>query len=310
MSQPRVLILRAPGTNCDQETAQAFELAGGLPERLHVNRLLDEPRLLAEFQILCLPGGFSYGDDIGAGRILGSQIEHRLTEHFAQFKEAGKLILGICNGFQILMKSGILLPGDAAGPPATLTWNDSGRFEARWVELRADAAKSVFFAGIEQLELPMAHAEGKFVTRDAGGAGRAGKGRAGRASLSGRRRRRSRGLSGQSERLAGRHRRHLRRHGPRLRFDAPSGTLRRSDAASDAGRGAPSAAWETACGSSKTPSAIFDKPTAAVDRERGAPMRRSADRWSLASLCSRVRGQQRSADDAVGADGDRVVAGE
>ncbi len=166
MSQPRVLILRAPGTNCDQETARAFELAGGLPERLHVNRVLEQPRLLADFQILCLPGGFSYGDDIGAGRILGSQIEHRLTEHFAQFKEAGKLILGICNGFQILMKSGILLPVDAEGPPATLTWNESGRFEARWVELRASGGKSIFFAGIERINLPIAHAEGKFVTRD------------------------------------------------------------------------------------------------------------------------------------------------
>lgn len=167
MSPPRVLILRAPGTNCDQETAHAFELAGGRPERLHVNRVLDQPRLLADFQILCLPGGFSYGDDIGAGRILGSQIQHRLTEHFAEFKEAGKLILGICNGFQILMKSGILLPVEAAGPPATLTWNDSGRFEARWVALQASPSKSVFFAGIDRMELPIAHAEGKFVTRDA-----------------------------------------------------------------------------------------------------------------------------------------------
>jgi phosphoribosylformylglycinamidine synthase subunit PurQ / glutaminase len=166
MAQPRVLILRAPGTNCDLETAHAFELAGGVCERLHVNRLLDEPKLLAEFQILCLPGGFSYGDDIGAGRILGSQIEHRLTDSFAAFKEAGKLILGICNGFQILMKSGILLPSDQHGPPATLTWNQSGRFEARWVELQAVSSKSVFFAGIDRLELPVAHAEGKFVTRD------------------------------------------------------------------------------------------------------------------------------------------------
>jgi phosphoribosylformylglycinamidine synthase len=162
-----VLILRAPGTNCDQETARAFELAGGRPESWHVNRLLAEPRLLADFQILCLPGGFSYGDDIGAGRILGSQIEHRLAQHIGEFKEAGKLILGICNGFQILMKSGILLPVETQGPPATLTWNDSGRFEARWVELRTASTKSVFFAGIERMDLPIAHAEGKFVTRDA-----------------------------------------------------------------------------------------------------------------------------------------------
>jgi phosphoribosylformylglycinamidine synthase subunit PurQ / glutaminase len=168
MPQPRVLIMRAPGTNCDLETARAFELAGGRPEPLHVNQLLAEPRLLADFQILCLPGGFSYGDDIGAGRILGSQIQHRLADVFAQFKEQGKLILGICNGFQILMKSGVLLPSAAAGPPATLTWNDSGKFEARWVKLRAVGSQSIFFSGIDQIELPVAHAEGKFVTRDAG----------------------------------------------------------------------------------------------------------------------------------------------
>src|SRR4051812_10689827 len=80
MAQPRVLILRAPGTNCDAETAYAFELAGGRPERLHVNRLLESPGQIAGFQILCLPGGFSYGDDIAAGRILGNQIRHHLAD--------------------------------------------------------------------------------------------------------------------------------------------------------------------------------------------------------------------------------------
>jgi phosphoribosylformylglycinamidine synthase subunit PurQ / glutaminase len=167
MAQPRVLILRAPGTNCDLETAYAFELAGGKPERIHVNQLLDDNRLLSEFQILCLPGGFSYGDDIAAGRILGSQIRHRLAERFEEFKQAGKLILGICNGFQILIKSGILLASDEHGAPATLTWNDSGRFEDRWVELENGGSKSIYFAGIDRMYLPVAHAEGKFVARDA-----------------------------------------------------------------------------------------------------------------------------------------------
>ena len=229
MSQPRVLILRAPGTNCDQETAHAFELAGGRPERLHVNRLLDEPRLLADFQILCLPGGFSYGDDIGAGRILGSQIQHRLTEYFAQFKEAGKLILGICNGFQILMKSGILLPVDAQGPPATLTWNDSGKFEARWVELRASSAKSVFFAGIAGNGFADRARRRKVRHPRRGGSRGTRKGRPGGAALSdGGCQCRGR-LSGESERLAGRYCRCLRCHGPRLRFDAASRTPHRSD---------------------------------------------------------------------------------
>jgi len=178
MPQPRVLILRAPGTNCDLETAFAFERAGGRPERIHVNRLLEQGGLLNDFQILCLAGGFSYGDDIAAGRILGTQIQHRLADYFQQFKAAKKLILGICNGFQILMKTGVLLPPEDKSSPtgtntqasahrATLTWNQSGRFEDRWVHLDCAGSKSVFFAGIETMYLPVAHAEGKFVTRDA-----------------------------------------------------------------------------------------------------------------------------------------------
>ncbi len=169
MAQPRILILRAPGTNCDLETAAAFERTGGKAERIHINRLLESGSLLADFQVLCLPGGFSYGDDIAAGRILGTQIQHRLAEVCRQFQAADKLILGICNGFQILMKSGILLaPGAGAlDVPATLTWNRSGRFEARWVRLDCSGSRAVVLRGIDTMYLPVAHAEGKFVTRDA-----------------------------------------------------------------------------------------------------------------------------------------------
>jgi phosphoribosylformylglycinamidine synthase len=167
LSRPRVLILRAPGTNCDEETAFAFERAGGKAERLHVNRLLESPALFERFQILCIPGGFSYGDDLGAGRILGSQMQHHLADQLAQFKADGKLILGICNGFQVLLKTRVLLDVDPQrGPAATLALNDSGRYEDRWVRLGGDGAKSVFLAGIGSMYLPVAHAEGKFVARD------------------------------------------------------------------------------------------------------------------------------------------------
>jgi phosphoribosylformylglycinamidine synthase len=163
----KALILRAPGTNCDVETAYAFELAGAQADRVHVNRLLENPSLLAGYQILCLPGGFSYGDDIAAGRILGNQLRHHLAATLEEFKAAGKLILGICNGFQILIKSGILLPLDGErGPLATLTWNESGRYTDRWVHLEVTSHKCPFFAGIERMYLPIAHAEGKFVPRD------------------------------------------------------------------------------------------------------------------------------------------------
>jgi phosphoribosylformylglycinamidine synthase len=168
MSQPRVLILRAPGVNCDQESAYAFQQAGALTEPVHINAVLENPAQLKQFQILCLSGGFSYGDDLGAGRILGNQIRYQLTDVMREFRQAGKLILGICNGFQILIKSGVLLDIDPQqAPPATLTNNASGKFEDRWVRLAADGSKCVFFRGIETMYLPVAHAEGRFVARDA-----------------------------------------------------------------------------------------------------------------------------------------------
>lgn len=167
MARPRILVLRAPGSNCDLETAHAFSLAGGEPERWHINRLLEEPKRLAEFQVLCVPGGFSYGDDIAAGRILGNQLEHHLAGVLEEFRAAGKLILGICNGFQILLKTKLLVAPDNVGAAATLTLNDSGKFEARWVRLNVEPGKCVFLQGIGEIELPVAHAEGKFVVRDA-----------------------------------------------------------------------------------------------------------------------------------------------
>ena len=168
MAQPRVLILRAPGTNCDVETAFAFEKAGAAAQTLHVNRLLESPRVVDQFQILCIPGGFSYGDDVAAGRILATQLQHHLAEALRQFKAAGKLILGICNGFQVLIKSGVILDNDPEkGPPATLTLNDSGKYEDRWVRLGVEPSDCVFLRGIESMYFPVAHAEGKFVARGA-----------------------------------------------------------------------------------------------------------------------------------------------
>jgi len=166
MSRPRILILRAPGTNCDAETAFAFERAGGLPEVLHLNRLLEAPRLAAEYQVLCIPGGFSYGDDVAAGRIFANQIRHHLGDVLAEFRAAGKLVLGICNGFQVLVKSGLLDTDDSQGPAASLSWNESGRYVDRWVHLRTDGSKCVLLAGLQRMFLPIAHAEGQFAARN------------------------------------------------------------------------------------------------------------------------------------------------
>src|SRR6516225_5532936 len=124
---PRVIVLRAPGTNCDEETAAAWELAGARAETWHVGRLLEDPPLLDRFQILTIPGGFSYGDDLGAGRILATRLGHALGDALRRFHDRGGLIAGICNGFQVLVKAG-LLPGQSARPAAgaTLTHNASG----------------------------------------------------------------------------------------------------------------------------------------------------------------------------------------
>ena len=168
MAAVRVLIVRAPGTNCDPETAYAFEQAGGRAEIVHINRLLESPALAADFQILCIPGGFSYGDDVAAGRIFAGQIRHHLYDTLQQFRDNGKLILGICNGFQVLLKSGLLLAEDAdQSPQATLTWNDSGRYLDRWVHLCVVGSHCALLRDIQTLYLPIAHAEGKFVARDA-----------------------------------------------------------------------------------------------------------------------------------------------
>lgn len=168
IAAPRVLILRAPGTNCDEETAYAFDLAGGISERVHVNRLIDNPALGSRYQILCIPGGFSYGDDIAAGRILASRLDQHLGDMVRSFCDQDHLVLGICNGFQVLMRLGILTAGISDASAATLAWNDHGRFEDRWVHLRTDQRASetscVYLRGIERMYLPMANAEGKFLT--------------------------------------------------------------------------------------------------------------------------------------------------
>ncbi|KAA5542754.1 phosphoribosylformylglycinamidine synthase subunit PurQ [Roseiconus nitratireducens] len=170
MPSPRVLVLRAPGTNCDEETSHAFQRAGATAERVHVNRLIDNPALKDRYQILCLPGGFSYGDDIAAGRILATRMRKHLAELLDVFVHgnADRLVLGICNGMQVLMRLGVLTEGVASAgneQPATLTWNNHGRFEDRWVHLACDQTPCVFLRGIRHMYLPMAHAEGKFVAR-------------------------------------------------------------------------------------------------------------------------------------------------
>ena len=203
-SLPRVLILHATGTNRDREALLACERAGGQAEIVHVNQLRDGSRRLAGYQMLVLPGGFSYGDDLGAGRLWASDLAHLLQDQVTPFIEAGKPVIGICNGFQALVKSG-WLPGEScrceersdkatpkalssaveiASPPkaaarndsvqvraaATLTYNASNHFECRWVWLEPDLDSPCVFTKELHAPIycPVAHGEGRFVPRDAG----------------------------------------------------------------------------------------------------------------------------------------------
>lgn len=167
MPNVKVLVLRTAGTNCDEETCHAFALAGAGADRVHVNRLIDQPQLLNEYQILALPGGFSYGDDIAAGKILANQLMHHFRTAVEEFIAADKLVIGICNGFQVLVKAGLLpnadCPAESAQPStqATLTYNDCGKFEDRWVYLQPGTDKCVFIEPNERIYLPIAHGEGK-----------------------------------------------------------------------------------------------------------------------------------------------------
>jgi phosphoribosylformylglycinamidine synthase I len=169
MMQPRVLILQATGTNRDPDAARAVELAGGEPVILHVNQLRAQPARLRAFQMLVLPGGFSYGDALGAGRLFSADLRWLFQDELARFVEAGKPVVGICNGFQALVKSGWLPGGSSGSARATLTFNVSARFECRWVWLEPDpASPCVFTRGLrERVVCPVAHGEGRFVPRDA-----------------------------------------------------------------------------------------------------------------------------------------------
>lgn len=165
MAKVRVMILRVAGTNCDYETEWAFSLAGAFAERVHINQIIRKEKKLSDYQILAIPGGFSYGDDIGAGKVLANEIKIKLWDEIEKFIEEKKGIIGICNGFQVLVKSGIL-PFNSE-QVCTLEWNDSGRFEDRWVYLKVERSVSPYFFDLpEIIRMPVAHAEGKFLTKN------------------------------------------------------------------------------------------------------------------------------------------------
>ncbi len=163
MARVRVMIIRTAGTNCDQEAEHAWRLAGAEVDRVHIRKLSESPRALDDYQIVTLPGGFSYGDDIAAGRIFAAQIKRRLLDALHHFIDAGKLVIGICNGFQVLVQAG-LLPWRLAGGEVrrcTVTYNSPAGFQDRWIALRANESPCVLLEPGRVYEMPIAHGEGR-----------------------------------------------------------------------------------------------------------------------------------------------------
>ncbi|MBK7893664.1 MAG: phosphoribosylformylglycinamidine synthase subunit PurL [Anaerolineaceae bacterium] len=167
-NRPRILILHANGSNRDHDAALACTLAGGAPEIVHINQLVAGERRLADYGMLVIPGGFSYGDDLGAGVLWALDLRQRFGEELREFAGNGRPVLGICNGFQTLVKSG-LLPGNLQSPrQVTLTYNQSNQFECRWVTLQPNPhSPSLFTQGLtEPIYCPVAHGEGRLMVAD------------------------------------------------------------------------------------------------------------------------------------------------
>lgn len=168
MATVRVLVIRAAGINCEDELMDAWRLAGGVPHLIHIHRLIEDPARINDFQVLAIPGGFSYGDDVSAGKILANQILHFLRDRLRMFVDGGGLLLGICNGFQVLVKAG-LLPSATNESPAMTVWrNRSGKYEDRWVRLRATTDRCPFLVRDAEMFVPVAHAEGRVVLASGG----------------------------------------------------------------------------------------------------------------------------------------------
>lgn len=169
MPRPKAIILRTAGTNCDVESAFACEKAGFQADRVHVNRIASGEVALDDYSLLFIAGGFSYGDDVAAGKIMALELDRRFGDSLRAYEEKGKLAIGVCNGFQVLIKTGLLpfRTGSGADLRATLTNNDSGKYEDRWTRMTVEQESVCVFTRSmrPRIELPVAHGEGKFIVK-------------------------------------------------------------------------------------------------------------------------------------------------
>ncbi|MFA4891192.1 MAG: phosphoribosylformylglycinamidine synthase I [Candidatus Gracilibacteria bacterium] len=165
MPTPQALILTGYGINCEEETAYVFNKAGASSTIVHVNDLIDGHKHLSDYQILAIPGGFSYGDDTGAGNALSNRILNNLNEEILAFAKQDKLVIGICNGFQMLSNLGLVPATKEYGVrEVALMWNTTARYECRWIHVKNESKKCVWTRDIDRLFIPVAHGEGNFYT--------------------------------------------------------------------------------------------------------------------------------------------------
>lgn len=162
--KPTICILRTDGSNCDEELFYAFEKAGGISQMVHINEFRSKSKRFSDFQIIALPGGFSYGDDVASGKILAVELMSFFRSEMEKFIQKGGFVYGVCNGFQTLVRTGLLpfnSPGDMT---VTLTDNDSGHFECRWIRIKSEKSKASYLDTLGTIQVPVNHGEGKFFT--------------------------------------------------------------------------------------------------------------------------------------------------
>lgn len=171
MAKAKVLIITGYGVNCEAESSHAWAMAGAEPHLLHLNDLLENPDSLNKYDALMFIGGFSYGDHMSSGHVFARRVGHHLKHELEEFVSAEKLIMGVCNGFQVMTKLGLLpaLDGTLFEPSVALLQNDCGHFQNYWVELAYEqSSPCVFTRGLSRMPLPIRHGEGKFYAHDSG----------------------------------------------------------------------------------------------------------------------------------------------
>jgi phosphoribosylformylglycinamidine synthase subunit PurQ / glutaminase len=161
---PKALILTGYGINCEEESAYVIKKAGGEAEVVHINDLIDGHKKLDDYQMMFFPGGFSYGDDTGSGNAMANKVKNNLEEEILAFAQKDKLIIGICNGFQMLANLGLVpaLDDKYGERSVALMHNKTARYDCRWVHLKMTSEKCIWTKGIDQIHVPIAHGEGNF----------------------------------------------------------------------------------------------------------------------------------------------------